>query len=453
MTDISIVMTPDEIKATVRNAYIRKDKGGKKYVIYLDLPVNPLNAKGIPGSVSNWLDVKRSNITNRFYIVGYLLPEYLTYYNGLSLDDGGEYFIPALEVDMREREAGFYSFHILSEDVNLIRRVGPLVKSKEESKVSEYILRDCIIQRCPCILDIEGDGPMYHVWIELTGAPAGLPAMVPINVIKKDDTMGMYGFNAQYVQQQVVQPVKMSEVKKHTGLKLDDGRFYKIPELIIHADATRNTFCFTRNGWDDISVLYDGAHAGKSDKNKEETKMATTYDANTGKKYYDYTQASAAYRSAFGIDKVVYSQPATIVFWKDGSKTVVKCSENDVFDPLAGIAFAVMRKVYGKEYRKIEKYAKEYEKLHPAVDISAMSLDSLLDDLADTALAGYVMSDKEYKAVVDGAPAKKVGETTIDDSELKPMSFDNVGSEMTQKALEDLAKDYAREVYDNGAHE
>lgn len=186
------------------------------------------------------------------------------------------------------------------------------------------------------------------------------------------------------------------------------------------------------------------------DISKEENKMATTYDAKTGKKYYDYTQASAAYRSAFGIDKVVYSPPATIVFWKDGSKTVVKCSENDVFDPLAGIAMALMRKVYGKEYRKIEKYAKEYEKLHPAVDISAM--------------AGCVMSEKEYWDDVfatyddthdvsnDSAPAKKVGETTVDDSELKSMSFDTVGGEMVKRAVVELEKELSEEN-DNGTHE
>lgn len=450
MTTIDIVMTPDEDKATIRNAYIRKDKGGKKYVIYLDLPFHFTDTKELE-NISKWLDVRRSNITKRFYIVGYLPPEYLTYYNNLSLDDGDEYFIPALEVDRREREAGFYSFHILSEDMHLIRRVGPVVKSKEESKMSECIIRDCIIQRCPCILDLDGDGPMYHVWLELTGAPTNIANMVPINGFKKDDTMGLYGFNAQYVQQHVVCPVKMSEVKKHTGLKLDDGRLYKIPELIVRSNGTRNTFGFTRNGWDDISVLYDGAHAGKSDKNKEENKMATTYDAKTGKKYYDYTQASAAYRSAFGIDKVVYSPPATIVFWKDGSKTVVKCSENDVFDPLAGIAFALMRKVYGKEYRNVEKYAKEYEKQHPPVDISVM--------------AGCVMSEKEYWDDVfatyddthdvsnDGAPAKKVGETTVDDSELKPMSFDTVGGEMVQKAVADLEKELGEGENNNGAHE
>lgn len=136
-----------------------------------------------------------------------------------------------------------------------------------------------------------------------------------------------------------------------------------------------------------VSPVYNDAHTEESNKNKEETKMATAYDTKS---------------SGFGIKKVIFNPPATIVFWNDGSKTVVKCSEDDIFDPLAGIAFALMRKVYGKEYRKIEEYAKEYEKLHPAVDTSAMALDSLLDDLADAAMAGYVMSDKEYEAVVSG---------------------------------------------------
>lgn len=231
------------------------------------------------------------------------------------------------------------------------------------------------------------------------------------------------------------------------GCRLYDGGEYFIPSIeyiLSYPIAGRPP---------EFRIMGDGHHRihavkTKTDISKEETKMAT-YDEKTGKRYYDYTQASAAYRSAFGIDKVVYSPPATIVFWKDGSKTVVKCSENDVFDPLAGIAFALMRKVYGKEYRSIEKYAKEYEKLHPAVDISAMALDSLLDDLADTALAGYTVSGKEYEAIVGNTPAKKVGETTVDDSELKPMDISNVGGEMVKKALEDLAK----EVTDDGAHE
>ena len=32
------------------------------------------------------------------------------------------------------------------------------------------------------------------------------------------------------------------------------------------------------------------------------------------------------------IKKVIFSNPATIVLWNDGTKTVVKCGENETFD-------------------------------------------------------------------------------------------------------------------------
>ena len=47
------------------------------------------------------------------------------------------------------------------------------------------------------------------------------------------------------------------------------------------------------------------------------------------------------------IDKVVFNDPATIVFWKDGSKTIVKCGENESFDPEKGLAMAIAKKAFG----------------------------------------------------------------------------------------------------------
>ena len=32
------------------------------------------------------------------------------------------------------------------------------------------------------------------------------------------------------------------------------------------------------------------------------------------------------------IKKVIYNNPATIICWEDGTKTVVKCSEGDTYD-------------------------------------------------------------------------------------------------------------------------
>ena len=51
------------------------------------------------------------------------------------------------------------------------------------------------------------------------------------------------------------------------------------------------------------------------------------------------------------IKKVIFNEPATIVFWKDGTKTVVKCGPNDIFDPEKGIAMCFVKRIYGNKGR------------------------------------------------------------------------------------------------------
>ena len=47
------------------------------------------------------------------------------------------------------------------------------------------------------------------------------------------------------------------------------------------------------------------------------------------------------------ITNVIFNNPATIVFWSDGTKTVVKCDERDDFDPEKGLAMAICKKHFG----------------------------------------------------------------------------------------------------------
>ena len=47
------------------------------------------------------------------------------------------------------------------------------------------------------------------------------------------------------------------------------------------------------------------------------------------------------------IDRVIFNDPATIILWKDGSKTIVKRSDDDVWDPEKGFCMAVIKKLYG----------------------------------------------------------------------------------------------------------
>lgn len=64
------------------------------------------------------------------------------------------------------------------------------------------------------------------------------------------------------------------------------------------------------------------------------------------------------YNSRFEIKDVIFNDPATIVFWKDGTKTVVKAS-NEVYDPEKGLAMAIAKKAYGNQgnyFNKIKKW-------------------------------------------------------------------------------------------------
>ena len=56
------------------------------------------------------------------------------------------------------------------------------------------------------------------------------------------------------------------------------------------------------------------------------------------------------------IDRVIINKPATIIIWKDGTKTVVKCTENDIFDPEKGIAMCIVKKLFDDKSTRVSKF-------------------------------------------------------------------------------------------------
>ena len=77
------------------------------------------------------------------------------------------------------------------------------------------------------------------------------------------------------------------------------------------------------------------------------------------------------------IKKIIFNNPATIVFWEDGTKTVVKCDEpcitcqapddkrNTRFDPEKGLAMAIAKKALGNQgnyYNEFKKWLPKEEK-------------------------------------------------------------------------------------------
>ena len=47
------------------------------------------------------------------------------------------------------------------------------------------------------------------------------------------------------------------------------------------------------------------------------------------------------------IERIIFNPPATVVYWIDGTKTVVKTMEGDRFEKYAGFAMACMKKMFG----------------------------------------------------------------------------------------------------------
>lgn len=72
--------------------------------------------------------------------------------------------------------------------------------------------------------------------------------------------------------------------------------------------------------------------------------------------------------NAAAIKNVIFAPPATIVYWSDGSKTVVKCSEKDVFDPEKGLAMAIAKRCGGNKgsyYKEIQNWVEKSGKKYP----------------------------------------------------------------------------------------
>ena len=74
------------------------------------------------------------------------------------------------------------------------------------------------------------------------------------------------------------------------------------------------------------------------------------------------------------IKNVIFNDPATIVFWDDGTKTVVKCQDGDEFDPEKGLAMAIAKKAYGNKGNYCNKMKKWLLKEEP-VDTNSFGTD------------------------------------------------------------------------------
>lgn len=77
--------------------------------------------------------------------------------------------------------------------------------------------------------------------------------------------------------------------------------------------------------------------------------------------------------TAASIKNVIFNPPATIVFWTDGNKTVVKCNVKDEFDPEKGLAMAIAKRCASNSddfYKEIKTWLEKSEYKCPSTVVS-----------------------------------------------------------------------------------
>lgn len=126
------------------------------------------------------------------------------------------------------------------------------------------------------------------------------------------------------------------------------------------------------------------------------------------------------------INRVIFNPPATVICWEDGSKTVVKCAEGQLFDRYAGFSAAVMKKLFGstacakeimeqcdvdnwkacmeaeKERRREENQAKEAKNREAKKHNTPSPTDSDTADLFIRLLADALERFKKQLEIKDG---------------------------------------------------
>ena len=87
------------------------------------------------------------------------------------------------------------------------------------------------------------------------------------------------------------------------------------------------------------------------------------------------------------IKDVIFNEPATIILWADGTKTVVKCQEGEGYDPEKGMAMAISKKALGNKGNYCEVFKKWLPEEEEVNDgrVSANDLRKAIDHFAKVA--------------------------------------------------------------------
>ena len=150
-------------------------------------------------------------------------------------------------------------------------------------------------------------------------------------------------------------------VDGETMITLDTGHTFQFKSYDIYWDSARNAY-IKKNGRYHQDALDNARYAAQAQAMYNRT----------------YEKEARAAMSTASIKNVIFAPPATIVYWSDGSKTVVKCSEKDAFDPEKGLAMAIAKCCGGNKgsyYKEIQSWVEKSGKKYPGKPTAGKAVD------------------------------------------------------------------------------
>lgn len=131
---------------------------------------------------------------------------------------------------------------------------------------------------------------------------------------------------------------------------------FKVGDVVIGKMCANERYSLTRYGWTGIVVAIDSTRDEDICVSKSTASDSQRFWVSS--KYFDLCDSdlgTGAYRESrkifisTRIKRVIYNKPATIVFWTDDTKTVVKCQKGEKFDKEKGLALCIAKKALGNK--------------------------------------------------------------------------------------------------------
>jgi hypothetical protein len=112
------------------------------------------------------------------------------------------------------------------------------------------------------------------------------------------------------------------------------------------------------------------------------------------------------------VKNIIFNDPATIVYWQDGTKTVVKTMHGDTFNEEYGVAMAYMKKIFGSStgFKKlVTKYKPEVKKIEKEKD-NTQNIFQVGSRVIAIANVDSGLDNNEYRIKNEPGTIRSIGE-------------------------------------------